>query len=88
MNYYSYRRMVRENEDNSILKCRRLFHQYVVDMYVKVETERLTFIRLHQAKLRSEEYIHLRDAINTDGNAQNKGRTTILPATNVEILRH
>lgn len=40
-----------------------------VDMYEKVENERLTFIRLSQAKLRSEEYIHLRDAINADGNA-------------------
>lgn len=80
--------MVRENEDNHILKCRRLFHQYAVDMYVKVETERLTFIRLNQAKLRSEEYIHLRDAINADGNAQNVGRTTILPATYVGSPRH
>ncbi|GBP83331.1 hypothetical protein EVAR_54348_1 [Eumeta japonica] len=69
-----------ENEDNHILKCRRLYHKYVVDMYVKIETERLTFIRLNQTKLRSEEYIHLRDAINTDGNAQNVGRMTILPA--------
>lgn len=33
MNCYSYRLMVRENEDNHILKCRRLFHRYVVDMY-------------------------------------------------------
>ncbi|KAB0790841.1 hypothetical protein PPYR_15004, partial [Photinus pyralis] len=30
MNYYSYRLMVREGEDNHILKCRRLFHQYAV----------------------------------------------------------
>lgn len=81
MNYYSYRLMIRENEDNHILKCRRLYHKYIVDMYVKIETERLTFIRLNQTKLRSEEYIHLRDAINTDGNAQNVGRMTILPAT-------
>lgn len=88
MNYYSYRLMVRENEDNHILKCRRLFHQYAVDMYVKVETERLTFIRLNQKKLRSEEYIHLRDAINADGNAQNVGRMTILPATYVGSPRH
>ncbi|XP_076251478.1 uncharacterized protein LOC143190794 [Rhynchophorus ferrugineus] len=71
MNYYSYRLMIRENADNRILKCRRLYHKYVDDMYVKIETERLTFIRLNQTKLRSEEYIHLRDAINTDGNAQN-----------------
>ncbi|XP_022165050.1 uncharacterized protein LOC111030043 [Myzus persicae] len=66
MNYYSYRLMIRENEDNHILKCRRLYHKYVVDMYVKIETERLTFIRFNQTKLRSEEYIHLREAINTD----------------------
>lgn len=69
MNYYSYRLMIRENKENHILKFRRLYHKYVVDMYVKIETERLTFIRLNQTKLRSEEYIHLRDAINTDGNA-------------------
>ncbi|XP_050064729.1 uncharacterized protein LOC126553629 [Aphis gossypii] len=88
MNYYSYRLMIRENEDNHILKCRRLYHKYVVDMYVKIETERLTFIRLNQTKLRSEEYIHLRDAINTDGNAQNVGRMTILPATYIGSPRH
>ncbi|XP_050065709.1 uncharacterized protein LOC126554705 [Aphis gossypii] len=57
-------------------------------MYVKIETERLTFIRLNQTKLRSEEYIHLRDAINTDGNAQNVGRMTILPATYIGSPRH
>lgn len=88
MNYYSYRLMVRENEENHILKFRCFFHQYVVDMFVKVETERLTFIRLNQAKLRSEEYIHLRDAINADGNAYNVGRTTILPTTYVGSPRH
>ncbi|XP_076254318.1 uncharacterized protein LOC143192709 [Rhynchophorus ferrugineus] len=88
MNYYSYRLMIRENADNRILKCRRLYHKYVVDMYVKIETERLTFIRLNQTKLRSEEYIHLRDAINTDGNAQNVGRMTILPATYIGSPRH
>ncbi|GBP73542.1 hypothetical protein EVAR_89202_1 [Eumeta japonica] len=44
--------------------------------------------RLNQTKLRSEEYIHLRDAINTDGNAQNVGRMTILPATYIGSPRH
>ena len=33
MNYYSYRMMIRENAENHILKCRQLFHQYIVDMY-------------------------------------------------------
>ena len=88
MNYYSYRRLVRENEDNHFLKCLCIFHQHAVHMYVKVETERSTFIRSNQAKLRSEKYIHLRDIINADGNTQNVGRATILRATYVGSPRH
>ncbi|CAK9817730.1 hypothetical protein ANTPLA_LOCUS9439 [Anthophora plagiata] len=74
MNYYSYRLMILENEDNHILKCRQLFHQYIVDMYAKIETERLIFIRLNQTRLRSEEYVHLRDAVVNDGNTINVER--------------
>jgi len=57
-------------------------------MYVKVETERLNFIRFNQSKLRSDEYIHLRDAIATERDAANIGRLTILPATHVGSPRH
>ncbi|EDW78488.2 uncharacterized protein Dwil_GK16159 [Drosophila willistoni] len=32
-------------------------------MYVKIESERLRYLRFNQQKLRAEEYIHLRDAI-------------------------
>ena len=88
MNYYSYRLMIRENEDNHILKCRQLFHQFVVDMYAKIETERLIFIRLNQAKLRSEEYIHLQDAVINDGNTTNVGKLTILPSSYTGSPRH
>ncbi|UYV80385.1 hypothetical protein LAZ67_19000038 [Cordylochernes scorpioides] len=81
MNFYSYRLMSRANRDNHILKCRTLFQQYIVDMYVKIETKRLLFIRLNQTKLRSENYIHLRDAIATDENPNDLGKMIILPAT-------
>lgn len=80
--------MVRDGEENHILKYRRLFHQLSVDMYCKIETERLNYIRLNQKQLRSEEYIHLRDALNADGNAENVGRMTILPATYIGSPRH
>lgn len=80
--------MIRQNEENHVLKCRRLFHQYAVDMYCKIESERLNYIRFHQKELRCEEYIHLRDAINNDGNAENLGRTIILPATYTGSPRH
>lgn len=88
MNFYAYRLMIRQNVDNYLLRFRRLFQQFCVDMYAKIEAERLLFIRLNQTKLRTEEYIHLRDAICTEGNAADIGRLTILPATFVGSPRH
>lgn len=82
--------MIRRNQDNYILRYRQLFHQYIVDMYVKIESERLRFIRFNQVKLRSEEYIHLRDAVmgNADMNAEDIGNTFILPSTFTGSPRH
>lgn len=74
--------------NNYLLWSRPLFKQYRVDMDVKIETERLTFIRLNQAKLRSEEYIHLRGTIRTEENEANIGRLTILLATYISNPRH
>ncbi|XP_039968075.1 uncharacterized protein LOC120779761 [Bactrocera tryoni] len=65
MIYYTYRMMICTNEENAILKCRSLFQQFAVDMFVKVETKCLAFIRFNQAKLRSENYIHFHDAIHS-----------------------
>lgn len=64
-----------------MLNYRQLLHQYLVDMYVKIETERLLFIRLNQKKLRVDDYIHLKDATVNDGNAENHGKLVILPST-------
>lgn len=85
MNYYAHRLMIRHNQDNYIHRYRQLFHQYIVDMYAKIESERLRFIRYNQPKLRSEEYIHLRDAVvgNIDGNLNPNeiGNAYILPSS-------
>ncbi|CAD7078329.1 unnamed protein product [Hermetia illucens] len=92
MNYYAHRIMVRQHQDNYILRYRQLFHQYIVDMYAKVESERLRFLRLNQAKLRSEEYIHLRDAVagNIDGNLNPNdiGNAFILPSSYIGSPRN
>ncbi|XP_036343195.1 uncharacterized protein LOC118752408 [Rhagoletis pomonella] len=88
MNYYAYRIMIRGNQENHILKCRKLFHQYIVDMYAKIETERLNYIRFNQRKLRCDEYIHLRDAINNDTNVNNIGQMKILPSSYTGSPRH
>ena len=60
--------MVRTQKQNYILRCSKLYHQYIVDMYGKIETACLNFIRFNKSKLRSEEYIHLQDAIWNDSN--------------------
>lgn len=88
MNYYAYRLMIRAQEQNYILRCGKLFHQYIVDMHAKIETERLNYIRFNQAKLRSEEYIHLRDAVMNDANVNDIGRLTILPSSYTGGPRH
>ncbi|XP_036321962.1 uncharacterized protein LOC118735980 [Rhagoletis pomonella] len=88
MNFYSYRLMVRPQEQNYILRCRKLYHQYIVDMYAKIGTERLNFVRFNQAKLRSEQYIHLQDAIANDANINDIGRLTILPSSYIGSPRN
>lgn len=88
MDYYAHRLMIRANSTNHILKYRQLFHQFIVDMYAKIETERLLFIRLNQKKLRVDNYIHLHDAIANDGNVNDIGKMVILPATFTGSPRH
>lgn len=86
--FYAHRIMIRANQSNHILKCRALFHQFLVDVYAKIGSERLLFIRLNQKKLRADDYIHLRDAITNDGNLTDIGQMVILPATYTGSPRH
>ncbi|GFX33393.1 helitron_like_N domain-containing protein, partial [Trichonephila clavipes] len=54
--YYAYRLMIRRGLDNVILRCRELCQQFMVDMYAKIESERLRYLRDIINKLRAEEY--------------------------------
>ncbi|GBO17927.1 hypothetical protein AVEN_235697-1 [Araneus ventricosus] len=72
--------MVRSTE-NRLLNYRQHLHQYLVDMYAKIEAERLLFIRRNQKKLRVDEYIHLKDAITNYSDRANHGKLVILHAT-------
>jgi hypothetical protein len=53
--YYAYRLMIIRDQDNVILRCRELYQQFMVDMYVKIESERFRCLRLNQKKLRAED---------------------------------
>ncbi|GFU68440.1 ATP-dependent DNA helicase [Trichonephila clavipes] len=48
-------------------------------MFAKIESERLRYIQCNQKKLRVEEYIHLRDAVVSEGNVSDVGQLIILP---------
>ncbi|GBM47192.1 hypothetical protein AVEN_271256-1 [Araneus ventricosus] len=80
--------MIRSGSSNHILLYRQLFHQYIVDMYAKIESEHILYIKLNQQKLRVEEYIHLRGAITNDVNASDIGRIVILLTTCIGSPRH
>ena len=81
MNFYSYHLMQRQNF-NILLKCGRLFHQYIVDQYAKIEQERLNYCLYHQSELRSELYQGLSDSVNAgDTDGSSVGRKIVLPSS-------
>lgn len=49
------------NEAYTLIRSRRLFQQFLVDGYMMLESERLSFIRYKQYKLRVEKYSNLAD---------------------------
>ncbi|KAL6205141.1 hypothetical protein ACLB2K_022405 [Fragaria x ananassa] len=62
--YYAYVLQIRPHEDSILLRGGRLLQQYVVDNYVKIETQKLRYIRNNQADLRCEFYDGLQDSLN------------------------
>ncbi|KAK3880245.1 hypothetical protein Pcinc_015250 [Petrolisthes cinctipes] len=86
--FYAYHLMERENTFNHILRFKQVLSQFLVDMFAKIETERLLYVRLNQKKLRAADYIHLQDAINADGHAQNVGQQVILLSFHIGFPRY
>ena len=70
--------MVKQNV-SVLLRAKRLFQQFLVDAYCKIETERLQFLRREQTALRADCYQDLGDAIlDGDGDPRNVGRSFLL----------
>ena len=62
----------------------KIFQQYAVDAYVKIEGQRLSFIRNNQNKLRSEQYDVLHEhVINLRNDHVRPGHVVVLPSTYV-----
>ena len=88
MAFYAFRLMDRKGNFNRLLRCDRLLMQYLVDMYAKVETERLNWIRANQTTLRVDCYEHMKDAVDRQTaqndapvSAANIGKVVILPSS-------
>lgn len=88
LQFYSYRLQLRQSEWPFLHRFKGLFSQFIVDLYAKIETERLVYIRTHQRQLRAENYVDLRDAMQRDTDAENLGRMVILPSTFVGSDRY
>ncbi|XP_042942909.1 uncharacterized protein LOC122277096 [Carya illinoinensis] len=80
--YYCYKLQIRENVRSILLLSGRLLQQFVVDMYVKIETSRLDYFRKKQQHIRSELYQGIVDTITLgETNASNVGKRIILPSS-------
>ncbi|XP_073125562.1 uncharacterized protein [Henckelia pumila] len=82
LNYYAYILQIREHSPSLLLRGGRLFQQYVVDNYLKIETQRLRWIRSNQREIRSELYQGLQDCLHGgENNAGNVGTRIVLPSS-------
>ena len=85
--YIKYRISIRPDTFNAFLLGRRLFQQWIVDSYVKVEGDRIEYIRNNQKQLRVESYQGLLDHLNHTANNENfqVGKMVILPSIFVGV---
>lgn len=81
LQFISYRLAVRRDFSH-ILQGKKLFQQYVVDAYIRVEGERLNFFRKQQGKLRVEQYKGLQDFVikRSELDKATPGKIVILPS--------
>ncbi|CAB5176430.1 unnamed protein product [Rhizophagus irregularis] len=78
MQFYSYRLQIRDGD--WIQNAGRLYQQYIVDQYAKIEQNRLNYLKHNQATLRTDLYNGVMDAIHANDNS-NVGRRIILPSS-------
>jgi len=80
--WFCFRIQSRELEAQTLLRSRRLFQQFVVDGYTMLESERLSFIRNNQSKLRVDKYDNLfQSKSSTQEEGSTKGKRVVLPST-------
>ena len=73
---------MRHDDESMLLHALRLLQQYVVDIYVKIETSRLEFHRKKQNTIRTEALQGIMDSVSLGQTLGSKvGRRIYLPAS-------
>ena len=87
--YAAYRLSVRGSVD-SFHMAGKLFLQWIVDMCVRIEAERLNYIRYHQNDLRRDLYMNICDFVQSEAEQYHCdiGRMIVLPSTFVGSPRN
>ncbi len=78
MQYYAY--LLCDRPGNFLFYFGRLFHQFIVDQFAKIELGRLNFFRHNQDKIRAEKYINIANA-NSEKSGKSIGTRIVLPST-------
>lgn len=82
MQFYSYRLQIRDGD--WLQRAGRLYQQYIVDQYAKIEQNRLNYFKHNQDTLRTDLYNGISDAIHSeDSNTDSTqiGQRIILPSS-------
>lgn len=80
--WFAFRIMDRDEECNIITRSGNLFQQFIIDAWTTIESQRLSFIRRNQTKLRAENYMNLQDATKRGNCApRSSGHRVVLPST-------
>lgn len=78
--YYCYKFQLRNDDEDEILHTGRLFQQYSVDAYIKMETQRLDFIFFNQDLFRMDILLRLLEILRVgERDVSNIGRKIFLP---------
>jgi hypothetical protein len=91
MKHACYRAQIRDGLQSDIiydilLHGHRLMHQYWVDQWMKIEEQRLNFIRFNQQKLKADTYKGITDAVSNG--ETNVGDWIILPSSHIGSPRN
>nr|GMD96753.1 uncharacterized protein LOC109176597 [Ipomoea batatas] len=80
--YYAYKFQVQLGDKSMLLHTGRLLQQFIVDTYIKIETQRLDYFRKKQQQSHSKTYRGLVDSVETGATVgADVGHRVILPVS-------